>query len=240
MNSDIILCSGVVKSAFAFISSTNSYGIISMWRSSRSSIESWISIFTTSSMQWSDPILSSCDIVSFQYEGMYLNGRIYWVADVPSVEHKSQRFRNVVCYDLLSNEFNAIELPHGHRSGSWRLSVDQNSIAAISIRGFGYESKTFEVFPKSERSNGDDGWDRIFCISPIISMFHYIGLYEGKCVFTNSFYKKHDTRRNSARHLMFIGEDMIPWFTELHGPMEFKYPIRSLFSFRLSLNSFWH
>lgn len=116
------------------------------------------------------------------------------------------------------------------------LSVDQNSNVAISICGVGYETKYCEVLRKSEHSNSYAGWNRILAISPILLMFRYLGLYEGNCVFTNSFYRKYDRRRKNARHLMCIGRDMISRYTELHGQMQSKFAIHSLFSFRNSLN----
>ena len=232
----IFLFADFIRSAFAFNSDTESYVIVLFWKAKLKSHESWMSTFTTKSMEWSKPMICDHDIGLMMDINIHINGCLFWLAYIQGLIYAPNT--NVICFDVINNKFSHIGLPRTHPESSWNLYEDDNFLTAVASVPPGGHSKSYEVWRRLQESDLNGYWVKILVIESILTMYPLIHYCDGGCIFAAADCKLIRRQKRCYRDIFYIGQQMRRKVRTIHGRLPIDFVIRSCHRFNSSLNIF--
>ena len=224
------------SAGFAFNSESKDYSIIILWRNNLRIHETWMSKFTTSSMQWSLPVLTVYDVGLLYTKNVHLDGSIYWLADLSNIDRAFGQ--NILCFNSKTNSFHTIRLPEWWFTMQWHISVMDNRLAAASSNIRDSIGGALNIWLKNGTSNERDGWLHLYSLQPTIMRSKFLGFSGGKCIFFPKDFSLGGGQYKTCPS--FIYEDVAEKHLtkKITSPIHYNYVIDNLVDFYPSLTRF--
>ena len=173
-----------------------------MWKRYKHSHQSWMTVFTTSVMEWTPPFLLDFDIARLNPYYLHLNGALYWIEGRQETNNIYRR--NIMCFRPYKNNFDRIALPMDQSSIKWKLSSVNNYLAIIGCSEPNEMERMYNIWIGNHDSRANFKWEKRFSKTVDICYTQYEGFNQRRLVLPGKTVSLNDDESSEIRNFFFF------------------------------------